>query len=107
MTLFMTHNLHWDQTTSLLFINMSRRDASWHNFLAHKENYLMTSIYSTDATKKLALRYLLENIDYRKRCLYLQEIISLGKTNDLWRQALVAFLSTPVDIFTLKGFSRN
>ena len=44
----------------------------------------MTSIYSTDETKRLALRYLLENIDYRRRCLYLQEIISLGRENKVF-----------------------
>jgi hypothetical protein len=67
----------------------------------------MTSIYSSDVTKKLALRYILENIDYYKRCLYLQEIISLGKINDVWRQALTTFLNTPVGNFSLKAFSKN
>ena len=67
----------------------------------------MTSIYSSDVTKKLALRYILDNIDYRKRCMYLQEIISLGRLYDVWRQALTAFLNTPVDKFSLTGFSKN
>ena len=67
----------------------------------------MTSIYSSDVTKKLALRYILENIDYYKRCLYLQEIISLGKINDVWRQALTTFLNTPVGNFSPKAFSKN
>ncbi len=67
----------------------------------------MTSIYASDATKKLALRYLLENIDYRKRCMYLQEIISLGRVNDIWRQALTAFLNTPADDCSPSAFSKN
>ncbi len=56
----------------------------------------MTTLYTSDDTKRLALRYLLENIDFRKRSLYLQEIISLSRINDVWRQALIAFLNTPV-----------
>jgi hypothetical protein len=67
----------------------------------------MTSIYSSDATKRLALQYILENIDYYKRCLYLQEIISLGKINDVWRKALTTILNTPVDNLSLKVFSKN
>ena len=67
----------------------------------------MTSIYSSDETKRLALRYLLENIDYRRRCLYLQEIISLGRKNDVWRQALTAYLNTPVDKFSLRKVCKN
>ena len=67
----------------------------------------MTSIYSSDVTKKLALRYILENIDYYKRCLYLQEIISLGKVNDVWRQALTTFLNTPLGSLSIKAFSKN
>ena len=67
----------------------------------------MTSIYSTDETKRLALRYLLENIDYRRRCLYLQEIISLGRENYVWHQALLAYLNTPVDNFSLRKVCNN
>jgi hypothetical protein len=67
----------------------------------------MTSIYSSDVTKKLALRYLLDNIDFRKRSLYLQEIISLARKSYVWRQALTAFLNTPVDNFAIRVFSKN
>ena len=67
----------------------------------------MTRMYSTQATKKLALKYILENIDYRKRCLYLQEIISMGRENAIWRDALTAFFETPFSNLSLKSFSRN
>jgi hypothetical protein len=67
----------------------------------------MTRTNSTQTTKKLALRFVLENIDYRKRCLYLQEIISLGKVNDVWRKALSAFFDTPVSNISVKVFSKN
>ncbi len=62
---------------------------------------------SSQTTKELAVRFVLENIDYRKRCLYLQEIISMGRENDIWRQALTAFLDTPPNKFSVKAFSKN
>jgi hypothetical protein len=67
----------------------------------------MIRIYSSKATKKLALRFILENIDYRKKCLYLQEIVSLSRINDVWRQALAAFFDTPPSKLSLKVFSKN
>jgi hypothetical protein len=67
----------------------------------------MTPASSSPVSKKLAFRYILENIDYRKRCLYLQDIISLGKINDVWRLALAAYLDTPLERFALKNFSKN
>lgn len=67
----------------------------------------MTRMYSTQATKKLALKFILENIDYRKRCLYLQEIISMGRENVIWRDALNAFFETPFSKLSLQSFSRN
>ncbi|HEY6503831.1 MAG TPA: hypothetical protein VIZ28_07655 [Chitinophagaceae bacterium] len=62
---------------------------------------------AAETTKKLALNFILENIDHRKRCLYLQEIIALGKENDIWRKALVSFLDTPANISSFKSFSKN
>jgi len=67
----------------------------------------MIRTYSSQTTKELAVRFVLENIDYRKRCLYLQEIISMGRENDVWRQALSAFLDTPPNKFSIKTFSKN
>ena len=67
----------------------------------------MTPTYSSQTTKELAVRFVLENIDYRKRCLYLQEIISMGRENDVWRQALAAFLDTPPNKLSIKAFSKN
>lgn len=67
----------------------------------------MIRTYSSQTTKELAVRFVLENIDYRKRCLYLQEIISMGRENDVWRQALTAFLDTPPNKFSIKAFSKN
>jgi hypothetical protein len=67
----------------------------------------MLKVHSSDVTKKLVFRLVLDNIDYRKKCLYLQEIISLGKINDVWRRALAAFFDTPFNSFPLKAFSKN
>jgi len=64
-------------------------------------------IYSSQATKELTVQFVLENIDYRKRCLYLQEIISMGRENDVWRQALTAFFDTPLSKLSVKAFSKN
>ena len=62
---------------------------------------------STLEAKKLVLRFVIENIDYRKRSLYLQEIISMSRENDTWRKALTAFFDTPAANPTLKAFSKN
>lgn len=67
----------------------------------------MTRTFSSQITKKLVIRFILENIDYRKRCLYLQEIIALGKADAVWLKALAAFFDTPVKDFPLKKFSKN
>jgi hypothetical protein len=67
----------------------------------------MTDTHSSEVAKKLAFRFILENIDYRKRCLYLQEIISLGKVNDAWRKALAVFFDCSTNNFSLKAFSKN
>jgi len=62
---------------------------------------------NSTAAKKLILRFVLENIDYRKRSLYLQEIIFLSRANDVWRKALTAFFDTPATNISLKTFSKN
>ncbi|HKB43942.1 MAG TPA: hypothetical protein VKC90_06125 [Chitinophagaceae bacterium] len=67
----------------------------------------MIGTYTSEVTKKLAFRFILENIEYRKRCLYLQEIISLGKVNNVWRQALALFFDCSIDNFSPKAFSKN
>jgi len=67
----------------------------------------MTRTNSTDASKKLVLRFILENIDYRKRCLYLQEIISLSKLKDVWRKALISYFDSPLNEYSLTAFSKN
>ncbi|MBL7740629.1 MAG: hypothetical protein JNK14_15535 [Chitinophagaceae bacterium] len=67
----------------------------------------MIRTQSTPATKKLVLYFILENIDYKKRCQYLQEIISMGKANDAWRKALLLFFDTPFNTPPLKAFNKN
>jgi len=62
---------------------------------------------SSPVAKKLLLRFILENIDYRKKSLYLQEIISMSRVNDVWRKALTAFFDTPASNISLKTFSKN
>jgi hypothetical protein len=67
----------------------------------------MINTDSSMATKILVLRSILDNIDYRKRCLFLQEIISLSKVNDVWRHALTAFFESPLNDSSTKAFSKN
>lgn len=67
----------------------------------------MVRTYSSDARKKLALRFILDSIDYRKRCLYLQDIILLGKIDDVWRRALSQFFDIPFKTPSCKTFSKN
>ena len=67
----------------------------------------MTRVYSSSVTKKLALRFILDNIEYRKKCLYLQEIISMGRKDEVWRMALTSFFDTPFAGFSPRAFCKN
>jgi len=67
----------------------------------------MTHLFSSEASKKLVLRFILENIDYRKRCLYLQEVISLSKLKDVWRKALISYFDSPLNDYSQITFSKN
>ena len=67
----------------------------------------MTRVYSSSVAKKLALRFILDNIDYRKKCQYLQEIIAMGKTDKQWTLALTTYFDTPMTDCSLRKFSRN
>ena len=62
---------------------------------------------STAVTKKLAFRYILENIDYRKRCMHLQQIILLGKLNNVWSKALNLYFDIPFKSIPYQKFNRN
>lgn len=62
---------------------------------------------STPTTKKLVLRFVLDNLDYRKRSLYLQEIINMGKKEDCWRKALVAYFDTPYKSTSVQDYVLN
>jgi len=67
----------------------------------------MTGITSSKTAKLLALRFVLQNIDHKKRCAYLQEIISLGKKDDIWRQALTQFFDVELSYSQFIPFSNN
>ena len=67
----------------------------------------MISTYYSDIRKKLAFRFILENIEYRKLCLYMQDVISFGKTDDVWRKALDRFFDIPFKSLSRKTFSKN
>ena len=68
----------------------------------------MTRSGSSDTTKKLLLRFIAESADYCKRCRYLQEIIRLGKKDDVWRKALIAYFDSSFNnTAAMKAFSKN
>ena len=67
----------------------------------------MIYISLPDIRKQLVLRYILNSIDYRKRCAYLQQIIALGKKDDTWRKALLTFLDAPLRKIPRMAFSQN
>ena len=67
----------------------------------------MIPVFSSTVTKKLVLQFAQQNIDFRKRSVYLQEIISIGKTNEVWIKALKIFFDTPLSKNSLKAFSKN
>lgn len=55
----------------------------------------MLSSKTSSTTRKLVLRFVLDHVDFRKRSLYLQEIIRMGRKDDCWRKALLIFLDSP------------
>lgn len=64
-------------------------------------------IYSTD-TKKLLMQFMLEDIEYRKECQYMQELVALSKQHDNLQHTLVAFIDDAnVDHFSLTGLTNN
>ena len=67
----------------------------------------MVRTNSSPATRKLVLRFILEHIEYRKRCLYLQEIIAIGKKDTVWRRALASYFDTPLNKVHKEDFCTN
>lgn len=67
----------------------------------------MTGILSSKTVKQLAFHFILQNADYRKKCLYLQEIISLGKKEIVWRQALFQFFDVPYKSTSVNKLCKN
>ncbi len=65
------------------------------------------TIYYSDVAKRLALKYVLDNIEYKKKCLYLQEIIAMGKADTIWMKALTAFFDTPMNTSSFRLLSKN
>lgn len=68
----------------------------------------MTLFRSSEASRRLLVQFIRENIDYNRRCSYLQEIIRMGKKDDIWRRALLAYLDTSItEPATTRHFSCN
>ena len=76
-------------------------------FVVYYKTNTMVPVFTSSVTKKLVLQYAQQNIDFRKRSLYLQEIITIGKTNKLWLDALVVFFDTPLTSNAKRCFSKN
>ncbi|MCC7401730.1 MAG: hypothetical protein IT214_09615 [Chitinophagaceae bacterium] len=67
----------------------------------------MINVSSTEITKALVMRYLQHDADYKKRSLYLQEIISMGRKDQLWIRALAAYFDSPMDVPPIKSLCKN
>lgn len=67
----------------------------------------MVNSESSKATKELLFSFVLENLEYRKKCLYLQEIVSMGKSDNVWQKALLAFFDTPLKTNPPAAFCKN
>jgi hypothetical protein len=63
--------------------------------------------YSPD-TKKLLMQYLLEDIEYRKECRYMQELVHISKQDDTMQATLAIFIDdAAVHHFSLTGLTHN
>jgi hypothetical protein len=89
-----------------IFLSQKMKLAQFFKFYFIKIAAMMNAC-SNEATKKLVVRYILNDIDYKKRCLYLQEIIAMGRKDDLWIRALSAFFDSPMSQPSLKSISKN
>lgn len=67
----------------------------------------MAHIYTSTATKKLLLQYVMENIEIRKRSNDLLEIILIGKKHHVWMKALNQYFEVPDSVNALKILSNN
>ncbi|MBS1918785.1 MAG: hypothetical protein JST17_00875 [Bacteroidetes bacterium] len=67
----------------------------------------MTNTCTSEVTKKLAVRYILCDIDYKKKCMYLQEIIAMGRKDNLWIRALSIYFDSPLGRPLINLFSKN
>ena len=56
----------------------------------------MTLFRSSEASRRLLVQFIRENIDYNRRCSYLQELSGWAKKDDIWRRALLAYLDTSI-----------
>ena len=67
----------------------------------------MQQYTNSAATKKLILRFILENVEVRKRSAYLQDIIFMSKMDIVWNQALLSFFNIPLPAPSMKSFCMN
>jgi hypothetical protein len=67
----------------------------------------MTLKYSSRAAKELVLQFVLDSIEQRKKSLYLQEIISMGKKQQMWIHFLTAYFQSPVKENSFQQFCMN
>lgn len=67
----------------------------------------MTLKYTSRAAKELVLQFVLDSIDQKKKSVYLQEIISMGKRDQMWIQFLNAHFKKPLDNSFGWKFSMN
>jgi hypothetical protein len=67
----------------------------------------MTVKYSSHASKQLILQYVLENIEFKKRSRYLQEIVTMSKDNEILGKMLTNFFGSGLKKNPLKAFCKN
>ena len=67
----------------------------------------MVSFRSTYTSKKLLIRFILDSIDFRKRSVYLQEMIAWGKTDEGWKNILLSYFETASVRFSAVKFCPN
>jgi hypothetical protein len=67
----------------------------------------MTLRYSSRAAKELVLQFVLDSIEQKKKSQYLQEIISLGKKENVWMRLLNEFFQAGSYFEQTRKFSMN
>ncbi len=67
----------------------------------------MINVSSSETAIKLVTLHIRSEEDIKKRSLYLQEIVSMSRKEQLWLRALSAYFGSPMELPSLRALCKN